>query len=103
MGELGQHDEEERYLREALTGRRRVLGDEHSDTLHSLNAMGLLLRSQGRDRRPSRCLRQIVETRRTVLGDTHQQTLISMSNLAGALKDLKRLDEAEALYRQTLN
>jgi hypothetical protein len=44
----GRLAEAEPYSRKALEGRRRVLGDEHPDTLNSIHTMGVLLRSQGR-------------------------------------------------------
>ncbi len=46
--------------------------------------------------------RQVLELRRQVLGEEHPHTLDSMSNLAGALHELGRHDEAEALYIEVL-
>jgi len=52
MGDLlymqGKHEEAEVYYTEALEGRRRVLGDEHPDTLLSICNMGNLLYMQGK-------------------------------------------------------
>jgi tetratricopeptide (TPR) repeat protein len=51
----GKLSEAEPYYREALEGRRRVLGDEHPDTLTSINNMGVLLQaSRASCPRPSR-------------------------------------------------
>ncbi len=44
----GEQSEAELYFREALESRRRVLGDDHPETLTSLNNMGGLLKAQGK-------------------------------------------------------
>ncbi len=44
----GKLAEAEPYCREALEKRRRVLGDEHPDTLISIHSMGCLLLAQGK-------------------------------------------------------
>ena len=44
----GKFAEAEPYYREALEKRRRVLGEEHPDTLVSINNMATLLEKQGR-------------------------------------------------------
>ncbi len=49
LQEMGKNEEALPYFREALEGRRRVLGDEHTDTLVSINSRGLLLKSIGKN------------------------------------------------------
>ncbi|MFT7465573.1 MAG: hypothetical protein ACI9EF_003942 [Pseudohongiellaceae bacterium] len=52
MGSLllaqSKYDEAEPYLREAMEGTRRVLGDDHEDTLTLMHNRGVLLRYHGR-------------------------------------------------------
>jgi hypothetical protein len=45
---MGKLEKAEPYFREDLEGMRRVLGDDHPDTLTSINNMGGLLYSQGK-------------------------------------------------------
>ena len=61
---------------------RRVLGDEHPDTLTSANNLAETRRAQG-DHAGARALHEeVYATRRRVLGDEHPDTLTSANNLA---------------------
>jgi hypothetical protein len=42
----GKYGEAEGLLREALDGRRRILGDKHPDTLSSIDYLKVLLRKK---------------------------------------------------------
>jgi hypothetical protein len=68
---LGRHAEAESYWREALEGRRRVLGDEHPETLVSINNMGALLRDQDKLAEAETYWREALKGRRHVLGNEH--------------------------------
>ncbi len=83
--------------REALETRRHVLGDEHPDTLTSINNMGVLLSSQDKLAEAEPYLREVLETSRHVLGDEHPNTLRQINNMGGLLRALGRLEEAERL------
>jgi serine/threonine protein kinase/Tfp pilus assembly protein PilF len=84
----------------ALATRRRVLGEEHPDTLTSINDMGFLLRNQGRLAEAEAYYREALEKRRRVLGEEHQETLASINNLGALLQTQNRLAEAEAFFRE---
>jgi tetratricopeptide (TPR) repeat protein len=71
----------EPYLREALEKSRRVLGDEHLDTLFSIDNRGNLLANQGKLTEAEPYFREALEIRRRVLGDEHEHTLHSIGNL----------------------
>ena len=71
MGDLlhyqGKLAEAEPYYREALEGCRRVLGNEHRDTLTSIANNGSLLYLMGKDTQAEPYLREALEGRRRVL------------------------------------
>ena len=96
----GKLAEAEPYYREALEKRRRVLGEEHPDTLSSINNMGLLLRDQGKLDQAEPYYSEALEKSRRVLGEEHPDTLTSMSNLAGTLSDQGDLVGARSLQDQ---
>ncbi|MDY7109933.1 MAG: tetratricopeptide repeat protein [Planctomycetota bacterium] len=85
---------------QALAIRRDELGDEHPDTLTSINNMGFLLKSQGRLAEPY--YREALEARRRILGDEHPDTLTSINNMGFLLKSQGRLAEAEPYFREAL-
>jgi eukaryotic-like serine/threonine-protein kinase len=87
---------------EALDTRRRTLGEEHLDTLGSINNLGILLRAQGKLAEAEGYFRQALETRRRLLGEEHPDTLGSINNLGGLLRDQGKLAEAEPFYRAAL-
>jgi tetratricopeptide (TPR) repeat protein len=81
---------------------KRVLGDEHPDTLTSMNNLALAYKSQGRWKDAEELQVQEVQTRKRVLSDEHPSTLTSMGNLALTYKSQGRWKEAEELQMQVL-
>ena len=92
----------ELHFRTAFEIRRRVLGDEHPDTLSSMHSLGMALRNQGKYGKAETLHRQTLEIRGRVLGDEHPDTLWSAHSLGHALRGQGKYAEAETLYRQTL-
>jgi serine/threonine protein kinase len=99
---LGLYDEAQPLQESALATRRRVLGEEHPDTLSSINDMGHLLELRGKRAETEPFYREALEKRRRALGEEHPETLSSMSNLGNLLRSLGRPDEAEPLVRDSL-
>ncbi len=65
----------------ALSVRRRVLGEEHPDTLQSMNNLAVIRWALG-DAASARDLHEAaLSARRRVLGEEHPSTLTSMHNL----------------------
>jgi tetratricopeptide (TPR) repeat protein len=60
----------------------RVLGEEHQDTLISINNLAVTLWTQGRLKEAEELCTKVVKTRKRVLGTDHPHTLNSMGNLA---------------------
>ena len=74
---------------DTLDRNRRVLGDDHPDTLASAHNLAIDLRALG-EVQAARDLDQDTLTRmRRVLGDDHPDTLASASNLAVDLRVLE--------------
>ena len=65
---LGIYEAAEGHLRAAQALRRKLLGDEHPDTLRSNRALAGLLRVQGAFAEAEALLRQTAETQLRVLG-----------------------------------
>ena len=99
---LGLYEPAERYHRQTLETRRRVLGEDHPDTLSSMNSLANVYDNQGRYEEAEALHRQTLETRRRVLGEDHPNTLSSMNSLAYVYSRQGHYEEAEALHRQTL-
>jgi serine/threonine protein kinase/tetratricopeptide (TPR) repeat protein len=99
---LGQYPQAEEHLPVALEIRRRLLGEEHQDTLASEHNLASLYMNQGRyaDAEP-RYLKNL-EIRKRVLGEEHSETLRSMGSLASLYMAQGRWVESEPLYLKTL-
>ncbi|KAH7061799.1 kinesin light chain [Paraphoma chrysanthemicola] len=80
----------------------RVLGDEHPDTLISMNNLASTYSDQGRWKEAEELEVQVMETRKRVLGDEHPDTLTSIANLALTYSDQGRWKEAEELEVQVI-
>jgi hypothetical protein len=57
--------------------RKRVLGEEHPDTLTSMNNLAFTFKGQGRDDDAVRLMNECVGLRTQVLGSDHPYTLSS--------------------------
>lgn len=103
---------ERRELKEtqlrALETRKRVLEDEHPDTLSSISDLAATYWKQGRSVDAADLQEQVLATRKTVLDDEHPDTLRSMSDLAatywkqGRLVDAAKLQEQVVATRKTI-
>jgi eukaryotic-like serine/threonine-protein kinase len=100
--ELGLFPEAERHLIRAVDLRRRVLGEEHPDTLSGDNNLGQLYREQGKYAEAEKVLTKVMETRQRVLGDEHEQTLITMANVGLVLHEQGKYDRAEPILTRVL-
>ena len=82
---------------------RRVLGEEHPDTLTSMNNMAQTLGSQGDLPGARKIQEQVLGVRRRVLGEEHPDTLTSMNNLALTLGAQGDLPGARKIQEQVLD
>ena len=99
---VGQYQTAKPLQEAALSTRRRVLGDDHPDTLSSINDMGELLMSQAKFEEAETLIAEALEKRRRTLGDDHPDTLQSMSHFGTVLQARGRVDESEPYHREAL-
>ncbi len=95
MHELG---EAEPLLINALEWRRQELGDDHDQTLVSVNSLGLLRSYQRRFEEAQLLLEEALASRRRVYGDLHPDTIKAIQNLAGLLEARQEYDVAEGYF-----
>jgi tetratricopeptide (TPR) repeat protein len=78
------------------------LGEEHTDTLDSMNGLGALYRCEGNYIQAEPLLSKAAELRRRVLGAEHPNTLVSLSDLAKLYRRQGKFVEANALFTSVL-
>jgi hypothetical protein len=74
-----------------------ILGDDHPDTLTTMNNLAATYRAQGRTGDAASMHEQVLEKSRRILGDDHPDTLTTMNNLALTYRAQGRMAEATAL------
>ena len=89
-------------LERTLTERRRVLGENHPDTLTSANNLAADLHALGEYERARQLNEDTLTRRRRVLGEDHPDTLESANNLALHLHELGEHEQARQLDEDTL-
>jgi tetratricopeptide (TPR) repeat protein len=92
-----------RWLGErVLDVRKRVLGEEHPDTLTAMGNLAMTLSAQGDHASARRLEERALEARKRVLGEEHPDTLKSMSSLAVTLSELDDHIRARQLHEKVL-
>src|SRR5947207_3857144 len=86
--------------RQALAGREKVLGMEHTDTLNSVNSLAFVLQYQGKYEAAEEMKRRALAGREKVLGIEHPDTLISVSDLALVFQGQGKYEAAEEMNRR---
>ena len=100
---LSLYDTAARHLRNAADLHRRVLGEEHPDTLRWDSEYANVLRRAGNYEDAERILRRVYPIQARVVGTEHEHTLRTGYGLATVLQRLGKVQEAEALIRPTLD
>ena len=101
--DLGLYPEAQRHMERALDLRQRFLGEDHPDTLETMNDVAeLYLEYQGKSGQAEPLLNKVLEVRRRVLGEEHLDTLTSASNLAAFYRDQGKYAPAEPLLTKVL-
>jgi len=101
-GRIGNITDAEMLATKAMKARKKVLGQEHEDTLRSVAMVGLAYKLGGRWDDAERLEVQVMETSKTKLGAGHPHTLSSIANLASTYRKQGRWDEAEKLFIQVM-
>jgi hypothetical protein len=76
--------------------RKRLLGDDHPDTLRSMASLAVTYGNQGRWDDAATLGVMVVEKMKWVLGDAHPDTIMSMKHLAWLLEECDRIEEPRA-------
>ena len=97
LRDIGRHAEARELDEDTLARSRRVLGDDHPDTLGTAGALAADLMNLGEYQAARELDEDTLARKRRVLGDDHPDTLASIGNLAVDLRALGRDVEAEAL------
>lgn len=97
-----QHDRAAPILDDALALLRATPAAPPERLSDVLNELGNLELGRARPADAERWHREALDLRRAALGEDHPETMASMANLASALQDQGRLDEADTLYASVL-
>ncbi|QOC23913.1 serine/threonine protein kinase [Wenzhouxiangella sp. AB-CW3] len=89
--------------KQALAIRREQLGEEHLDTLDSMDHMGLLYGRVGRRDDQRQFYQEALNGYRRLVGDEDARTLNAMSNLGANYNARGELEQAETYFRQALS
>ncbi|KAI9777909.1 MAG: hypothetical protein M1816_004381 [Peltula sp. TS41687] len=100
--EEGRWKEAEELGLQVVERAKRVLGQEHPDTLISMSSLASTYSRQGRWKEAEELGVQVMETRKRVLGQEHPDTLSSIANLASTYRGQGRWKEAEELEVQVI-
>ena len=100
--ESGKWKEAEELQVQVMKTSKRVLGEEHPDTLTSMANLASTYRNQGRWKEAEELEVQVMKTRKRVLGEEHPDTLTSMHNIAFTLESQSRNDEAISLMKKCI-
>ena len=87
---------------EVLEKRRRILGEEHPDTLRAMNNLGWTYLQQGRAAEAATLQEEVLEKSRRILGEEHPDTLGAMNNLGSTYLQQGRAAEAATLQEEVL-
>ena len=102
--EKGKYEEAKVFWLTALEGRRRILGEEHMNTLTSLMNMGIILKNMKDYEGALDYYQQALRMQEKVLGKTHPGTLMTIMNMGITYKDgFKDFVKAEEMYRLALD
>ncbi len=99
---LGEYRRARELDEDTLTRRKRLLGEDHPNTLVSANNLALDHSSLGEPQRARELNEDTLAHRRRILGDDHHHTLSSASNLAIDLRTLGEHERARELDEDTL-
>ena len=86
----------------AMKIRKKILGQEHKETLASMGMLSLAYGLGGRWKEAEELQVRVMETTKRLLGEEHPSTLTSMNNLATMLSRQGKYEEAERIHRQAL-
>ncbi|PVH70498.1 TPR-like protein [Cadophora sp. DSE1049] len=99
---IGKWVEAETMSVQAMKVRKKILGNEHNDTLDGMAIVGLAYELKGKYKAAEPLYVETLRLRKKVLGQKHPSTLASMSDLAVLFQKQGKYNAAEPLYVETL-
>ncbi|PWI13584.1 hypothetical protein DI272_05100 [Streptomyces sp. Act143] len=99
---VGEYADARPLALDVLERRRRLLGDDHPDTLAGANGLAGTFGALGAHEEARRLYEDIFQRRRRVLGDDHPDTLVSANCLGTALSALSEYEAARRLLQDVL-
>ncbi len=97
---MGDYPAARALCEDTLARRRRILGDDHPDTLASARSLAGVLRVVGEEEKARDLYREVWQRRRRVLGPTHPRTLDTGRKLDLLLEQLGQPPEAQVDVRR---
>jgi hypothetical protein len=98
LGDQGQLDEAAQIQKEVLEKRRRILGEEHPDTIMAMGNLANTLGDQGQLDEAIALLEVGVQQMKQIYGDEHHRTRMASRNLA---RLIARIASTQKLEGQT--
>jgi tetratricopeptide (TPR) repeat protein len=99
----GLYEQAEPLLLETIEEHRRVLGDDHPNTLGSMNNLAFLFSVQGRYSEAEPLFLETLEIEQRALGNDHPVTLSSTNLLGRLYVNTGRLAQAGTLLHEVLD
>jgi tetratricopeptide (TPR) repeat protein len=98
----GHYADAEEETRQVLRSQILTIGEDDTNTLHSLNNLGVYHHDQSRFPMAESFHRKALQMKRAKFGTHHVETLVTLNNLALSLQSQKKLAEAELFFSQAL-
>jgi len=100
--DLGLYPQAQIQMERAYEIRSRRLGEEHPDTLQTMNNLAALYIDQNKGPQAEPLLNRAWQVRRRTLGEENPETLVTLNNLAALDRMDGKYPEAELLYKRGL-
>lgn len=101
-GGLGAYGKGVELIQHALDIRRKELGDNHADTISSMNDLAAMLYNEGKLAEGEGVSQKLVEISDKAFGKDDERTLTAVNNLALVEYGLGKLDAAEKHFRRAM-
>jgi tetratricopeptide (TPR) repeat protein len=102
LDSIGDYDGARPYYEKDLEIRRKVLGEEHPDTIKSLNNLGALQQAIGDYNGARSYFEKALEICKKVLGEEHPTTSLILNNLGVVLGAIGDYNGAQRCYEKAL-
>ena len=102
FADQGKLAEAEKMYQQALEGKEKTLGPEHTSTLNTFNNLGNLYADQGKLAKAEKIYQRVLKGYEKALGPEHISTLRIVNNLGILYADQGKLAKAEKMYQRAL-